>query len=360
MKQTVLHQKHLQLKAKMTDFQGWQVPQAYSDVLDEHHAVRTAAGLFDLGFLGRIEIAGRDASGLLQQVFTRNIRKMPEGTARYGLICDNDGRILDDCLLFRMGNGDDRFLLSCNACNTGKILSWLSGHAPPHVRVSERTHSLAHLALQGPKSPGILERFLGASKRFKLRSVKEVRILDTAVVISRTGYTGEAGYEFFPPAEKAELLWDGLTAAGSEFRMLPCGMASRDILRLEMGYPMYGTDIDENRTPVEAGMLCYVNFGKDFIGREALLRLKEKGTEQKLAGFVLVDKSVPKTGSSIFSENREIGVVTSAGLSPSVRKGIGLGYVGSRYAQAGQEIEIEVRDREVAAKIVELPFYGKK
>jgi aminomethyltransferase len=363
MKQTVLLQKHLQLKAKMTDFQGWQTPQYFADPADECHAVRTAAGLFDTGFLGRIEIAGPEALSLLQNVYTRNIRKMAERSAHYGFLCNEAGFILDDSLLFRLSDAEDgqQFLLTTNALNKDKILLWLGKHAPAGVRITDKSQSLAQLALQGPQSASILERVLGSNyKKFKPRIVKELHWGDTAVLISRTGYTGEHGYEFFLPAADAEPLWDAIMNEGKELGLMPCGMASRDILRLEMGYLLYGNDIDESRTPLDAGKSSFVDFKKDFIGKESLEKQKASGTTQKLAGFEFLDKGTPRTGGSIFSESHEIGAVTSGCFSPFVRKGIGLGYVISRYAQPGQEIEIEVRDREIAAKIVDLPFHRKK
>lgn len=363
MKQTVLHQKHLQLKAKMTDFQGWQVPCQFTDALDEYHAVRTAAGLFDLGFLGRIELTGANAATLLQKTFTRNTGKMAAGSAHYGLFCNESGFILDDAVLYRLpeGPGNGRWMLTTNAVNTEKILLRLKQLAPSDVRITDLTQTTAQFALQGPQSLAMIEKLAGPHfRKLKTRSIRELSILDSMILVSRTGYTGEHGYEFFVSADRAEALWDAVMSAGSELGLRPCGSTSRDILRLEMGYLFYGSDIDETRTPLEAGLAAFVDFKKDFIGKEPLLKRKAEGTEQKLAGFVLVDKGAPKSGGSIFSENREIGIVTSGCQSPHLRAGIGLGYVTSRYAQPGQEIEIEVKDREIAAKIVELPFYKKK
>jgi aminomethyltransferase len=194
----------------------------------------------------------------------------------------------------------------------------------------------------------------------KPRAIREIPVASSAVIVTRTGFTGEHGYELIAPADRAEALWDALMNAGRDEGILPCGFASRDLLRLEMGYLQYGSDLDETRTPLEAGLASFVDFKKDFIGKEALLKAKAGGVKQKIAGFVLLDKAIPRRGGSIFSENREIGVVTSGCLSPHLRKGIGLGYVVARYSQPGQEIEIEVRDREIVAKIVDLPFYKKK
>ena len=363
MKQTVLHQKQLHVKAKMAEFQGWQVPLQYGDVSDEYHAVRTAAGLFDISYLGRIEITGQGAAALLQNVFTRNTEKMAAGSAHYGCICNEAGFILDDALLFSLpeAQGAGRYMLSVNAANAEKILRWLKKHASSQVQITDATNTLVHLSLQGPKSAVLLDVIVGTHfKKLKVRSMRAMTLLDTQVLISRTGYTGERGYEFFLPADQAEAFWDAVMNAGNGSGLLPCGLACRDILRMEMGYLQYGSDIDETHTPLDAGLEQFVDFKKDFIGKEALLKLKSNGTEQKLAGFMLFDKGVPKAGGSIFSENREIGLVTSGCHSPHLRNGIGLGYVVSRYSQPGQEIEIETKDREIAAKIMELPFYRKK
>jgi aminomethyltransferase len=198
------------------------------------------------------------------------------------------------------------------------------------------------------------------AKRFKPRAVKEIRTGDLLLVIARTGYTGEHGYELLMSADRAGEVWDRLMQEGSEFGGMACGFASRDILRLEMGYRLYGSDIDESRNPIEAGLDRFVDFRKAFIGRERLDEIRSAGTPQRLAGFIVLDKNVPRRGGSIFSENREIGTVTSGVLSPGLRTGLGLGYVTTRYAQPGQEIEIEIRDREYAARIAELPFHRKK
>ena len=363
MKQTVLHQSHLQASSKMTDVQGWQVPLQFSDVQDEYHAVRAFAGLFDIGYLGRIEVSGAGATALLQKILTRNTSKMAVGSAHYSLICNEGGFILADVLVFLVSNGSPhrRYLLTTNAGNTEKILHWLKKHAADDVRITDVTQALALLALQGPRAFNIIENVSGQLfRKMKRGAVREITLVDTPMLISRTGYTGEHGYELFVPAEHARQVWETVLKAGKEAGLLPCGFACRDMLRLEMGYLLYGNDIDETRTPLEAGLTSFVDFKKDFIGKEALLKIETAGVKQKLAGFILLDKGIPKSGGSIFSENREIGVVTSGGHSPHLRTGIGIGYVISRYAQPGQEIEIEVRDKEIAAKTVDLPFYRKK
>ncbi|HYA87077.1 MAG TPA: glycine cleavage system aminomethyltransferase GcvT [Nitrospirota bacterium] len=364
MKQTVLYRKHELINAKMTDFAGWQVPLQFSDVQEEYRAVRTAAGLFDISFLGRIEVSGPGSAALLQNVVTWNMSRLAEGFAHYGLICNEAGCVLDDVLVIHLPSEKtslDRYLLSTNAANTEKVLHWMKRHASNNVEITDRTLFTVHLSLQGPHSPQILEKLTERHfKKMKPRAVQEFLFADSSVIMSHTSYTGEHGYEFIASAERAESLWDAILSAGSDYGLHPCGFASRDILRLEMGHLLYGNELDETRTPLEAGLSYFIDFNKDFIGKGALLRLKDEGIKLKLAGFSLLDTGVPKSGGSIFSENREVGVVTSGCLSPYLRKGIGLGYIIARYSQPGQEIEIEVRDREIAAKIVDLPFYKKK
>ena len=343
----------------MTDFQGWQVPFHFSEVPAEYTAVRTAAGLFDIGCLGRIEITGLGAATLLQNVLTRNIAKITAGSAHYGLICNESGFLLDDVLILRLAG--NRYMLTTNAGNADKIFLWLKKHAADDVQVTDQTQAIAQFALQGPQSFHILEKLTEPHlKKLNPRAVREVSMQDTIVTISRTGYTGEHGYELFVPTDRAEALWDVIMSAGTGKGLLPCGFACRDILRMETGHLLYGNDLDETRTPIESGLGPFVDFKKEFIGKEALLKLQAEGPKQKLIGFILVDAGIPRSGGSIFSESSDIGMVTSGVQSPNRRTGIGLGYVLSRYAQAGQEIEIEVRDREIAARIVDLPFYRKK
>jgi aminomethyltransferase len=358
MKQTILHNKYLQLNTKMTDQHGWQVPLQFTELQDEYYAVRTAAGLFDVGFLGRIEISGAGATDMLQKIFTRNISKLAAGTSCYGMLCNEAGFIINDGIIFRL-NGN-RYLYTASSLNAEKAFAWLKQHAGNDVRIEDRTQSMAQFSLQGPLSYRILQSMLTDIKQFKPKSVRELNIADTTVYVSRTGYTGEQGYELFILADHAEAVYDAIMAAGKDIRALRCGFACRDILRMEMGYLLYGNDIDETRNPIEAGLASYIDFKKDFIGKDALQKILAKKNGLKLVGFELADKGIPKAGGSIFSENREIGTVTSGGQSPHVRKSIGLGYVGSRYAQPSQEIEIEVKEHEIAAKIVALPFYRKK
>jgi len=363
MKQTALHSLHIQRSAKMADFQGWMLPVQFGDPADEHHAVRAAAGLFDVSFLGRIELAGKGAEASLQQFFTRNLATLTEGTARYGLLCNKSGFILDNVLAFKLPptQPGKRFLITTNAIATDKVLELFRKHAGKDTHVADLSGTLAQLALQGPKADAVLEAVAGAHfKKIKQKQARALTLAGASVIVSRTGLTGERGYELLLPADQSAAIWNAFLEAGKGFGLLPCGMTCRDMLRLEAGYVMYGNDIDETRSPVEAGLLPIVDLNVDFLGRDAIVRRKSEGVKETIVGYELFDKGLPKPGATIFSESREIGIATSSVHSPHRRKDIGLGYVSVRYAQPGQEIEIEVKDQEIAAKIVSLPFYKRK
>ena len=363
MKETQLTALHVVRNAKMADFQGWNMPLQFSDPADEHHAVRSAAGLFDVGHLGRIEIGGPGAETLLQNLFSRNIERLPDGTAAYGILCSESGGILDAVILFRppAAKSGMQFLMTTSGAATAKVLAWLQQHAGSDVVIRDRTGELCQLALQGPLADQVLEQAVGARyKKIRRWRMREMAIAGTAVLVSRTGFTGEQGYELFVPAEHAAALWDALLSAGSGYGILPCGTVCRDILRIEAGYLRCGIDIDETRSPVESGLLKVVDLSKDFIGKQDIVRRKAEGAKELLVGFELYDKSLPRPGATIFSESREIGLVTSANHSYSLRKDVGFGYVVARYALPGQEIEVEVKDREISAKVIERPFYRRK
>lgn len=363
MKQTPLHSLHKQRAAKMAEFQGWSLPVQFGDPADEHHAVRAAAGLFDTSFLGRIELGGKGAEALLQQYFTRNLAALTEGSAKYGLLCSNAGIILDNVLVFKLppaGPGK-RFLVTTNAISTEKVLSLFREQAGKDTQVTDLSASLAQFALQGPKADAVLEAVTGAHfRKIKPKQVRTIAFKASSIVVSRSGFTGERGYELFLPADHAAAVWNACLESGKDLGLLPCGMTCRDMLRIEAGYVLYGSDIDETRTPVESGLMSVVNMNVDFLGRTAIAKRKAEAAGDQLVGFEMMDKGLPGSGAPIFSESREIGVATSAVHSPHCRRDIGLGYVSARYARPGQEIEIEVKDREIAARIVDPPFYKRK
>jgi aminomethyltransferase len=363
MNETTLTALHKQRNARMAEFEGCLLPSHYSDVADEHHAVRSAAGLFDVSHLGRIEISGDGAAVLLQTIFSRNIEQLPDSMAVYGLICSDSGGILDAALLAALpaGKGARRFLLTTSTPATAKVLRLLRELSAGGVDVRDRTPDLCQLALQGPRADAVLEAAsAGRYRKLRNRHLREMIIGGMPVLVSRTGYTGETGVELFISADRAPALWDALLAAGSGFGLLPCGTTCRDILRIEAGYLRYGVDIDETRSPAEAGLMKVVDLSKEFSGKAAIRRRLDEGVREMLVGFELYDKGIPRPGGTIYSESREIGVVTSGNHSYTRRKDVGFGYVITRYALAGQEIEVEVKDREIAAKVIDMPFYRRK
>src|SRR5213593_4061646 len=339
MKRTPLVEQHRLAGGKLVDFAGWEMPIQYGGVLEEYQAVRTAVGLFDVSHMGRVTVAGRDSLAFLQQVTTNNVAKLAVGDAHYSMVCNPAGGIKDDIFVYRLG--DARFLLCVNASNRDKIVSWLFQKAPQgDVRLGDESDELAQIALQGPRSPEVLRAVAPrAADTLKPRQCVETDVGGAHGVVSRTGYTGEVGYELYVPSHQAAPVWEALMKAGESAGIRPCGLGARDLLRLEVGYLLYGNDIDEQTT---------------------LLEEKEKGPAKHLIAFELLQKGVPRHGMKIFADGREIGVVTSGNLSPLLQKGIGLGYVPTKYSAPGTPFEIDIRGRLHRAVVVKLPFYKRK
>ena len=364
MKRTPLIEHHRKLNAKLVDFAGWEMPIQYSGVIEEYQAVRTAVGLFDVSHMGRVTVEGRDAVSFLQHVTTNNVMKLSAGSAQYSMICNHEGGIKDDIFIYRLG--EQRFLICVNASNREKIVSWLFQKSPQgDIRLSDDSQELAQIALQGPQSQPVLHSISpDAVEKLKPRQCLEADVLKIRCVISRTGYTGEVGYELYVPSQSSGIVWAALLEAGKSFGIKPCGLGARDLLRLEVGYLLYGNDIDEERTPVEAGAEWAVDFTKgEFIGRPVLLQQKEHGVSRKLVGFELTQKAVPRHGMKIVSEAKdmkEIGIVTSGNLSPRLQRGIGLGYVQTQFSVLGTRFLIDIRGRAHEAVVVSLPFYKRK
>lgn len=364
MKRTPLFEHHRALNAKLVDFAGWEMPLQYTGTVEEYQAVRTAVGLFDVSHMGRVAVEGRDAAAFLQQVTTNNVSKLAVGVAHYSMVCNPDGGIKDDVFLYRVG--DSHFLLCVNASNREKIVQWLFSHAQQgDVRISDESDTVSQMALQGPRSQALLREVTQlAADALNPRHCMDAEVLGVRCMVSRTGYTGEIGYEFYAPSASAGLLWDGLLRAGASFGIKPCGLGARDLLRLEVGYLLYGNDIDETTTPFEAGADWVVDLAKeDFIGRRALQDQREHGLSRKLVAFELLQKAVPRHGMKIVSEGqdmKEIGAVTSGNLSPLLQKGIGLGYVPPEFSALGTKFLIDIRGRAHEAVVVRLPFYKRK
>ena len=362
MNRTPLYEEHKKLGAKIVPFAGWEMPLSYTGVLEEHRATRSAIGLFDVSHMGRIDVTGPDAAALLDRVATSAVRKLAVGGMQYALACNEPGGILDDLMIYRFG--DQRYFVCANASNAEKIFRWLMKQAAgfPGVGVTNRSAELAQLAVQGPRSRDLMRPLTEADlDHLRLRHCVETKVAGVPMHLSRSGYTGELGYELYLPAGRAREAWELLMKEGKARGLKPCGLGCRDTLRLEMGYPLYGNDMDETTTPIEAALEFAVDFKKkDFIGREALIRKKEKGVSRKLIGFELTRRGVPRRGCTIFSDGKEIGVVTSGNHSPSLNKGIGMAYVPTPFAEVGGELLIDIRGNAVPALVVERPFYKRR
>jgi aminomethyltransferase len=344
----------------MVNFAGWEMPLSYTGTVEEHRTVREAAGLFDVSHLGRAGLEGKGSEALLQSLLPNDVRTFKIGSARYSVLLNEDGMILDDIVVYR--RGPERFLLCINASNTQKDVEWIRAHAGKYpVKALDMTPDICQLALQGPLAGEVIRRVSDIDRE----SIKPWQFVDGKVagydaLIAKTGYTGDIGYEVYLGAGCVKTVWESLMEVGKQFGIKPCGLGARDTLRLEAGNLLYGNDIDETTTPLEAGLEKMIMFDKgEFVGRSALLKQKESGVKKKLIGFELLQKAVPRQGYKILSNGEEVGVVTSGNLSPFLNKGIGMGYVDYSHAGTGAKIGIEIRSKTVPAMVVERPFYKK-
>jgi aminomethyltransferase len=365
MYRTPLYPGHVDSGAKLVDFAGWEMPIQYSGAVDEYHTVRARVGLFDVSHMGRIIVSGEGASSFVDRMTTNNVGALAVHTSHYSMICNAEGGIKDDIFVYRVKPAE--YLLCVNAANRVKIVQWLqeqlgASRHPGPVTIADVSSSLAQLALQGPMSRTVLSG-LGVSglETVKLRGCLESKLGGAPVLITRTGYTGELGYELYLASEQALQVWKALLHEGTQHGLKPAGLGARDLLRLEMAYLLYGNDISEDTTPLEAAAEWTVDFRKtQFIGREALDRRQASGVSRRLIAFELLQKAVPRHSFRILSNTGQpIGEVTSGNFSPLLQKGIGLGYVPSTCATVGSSLAVEVRDRTVPAMVVKPPFYTR-
>lgn len=358
LQKTPLHAEHVALGARLVPFAGYEMPIQYpAGITAEHQAVRTAAGLFDVSHMGQVEVSGPAAREFVQFATSNDIDRAAVGQAQYTLLLNEAGGIIDDLLVYRY---EDRYLLVVNAANRHKDLAQLQQLASGfEVQVTDLTPDRALLALQGPRAETILRRLLRDSApnpgyyRFE-----EVEIEGAQVMISRTGYTGEDGFELYLPAQLASGLWQSIIELGGPEGLQPAGLGARDSLRLEMGYPLYGNELGEDRTPLEGGLGWVVKLDKgEFVGRDALRRVKEAGVSTRLAGFRLRERGFPRPGYEVRTAEGEVGVVTSGTVSPSLGVGLGFAYLPAAAASAGTIIDVMIRGKPVPAEVVRPPFY---
>ena len=360
MNRTALYHVHKELRAKTVEFAGWEMPVEYAGLKEEHLAVRNRAGLFDISHMGEIEVRGKDADSFCQRVTTNDIGKLKNFQAQYGFFCNPNGGVVDDVITYKFS--DDRFFICVNAVNTEKDYEWVKSLKNGfNVELSNRSLEFSQLALQGPNSETILNEVLrknfSSLKRFYCETENWNGI---DLIVARTGYTGEEGFEIFLPWDRAEVLWNEILHKGRSYGVQLCGLGARDTLRIEMGYPLYGHEIDENINPVEAGLSRYVKIDKgDFIGKEAIVNAVERGLKKKLVGLEMVERGIPRQGYDILKDGIPLGNVTSGTLSPSLEKPIAMGYLRTDM-ESGNEVEIDIRKNRRKAKIVSIPFIKKK
>lgn len=364
MKQTPLIDAHRKAQGKLVDFAGWEMPIQYSGVVDEYQTVRRHAGLFDVSHMGRIRVTGPGSLAFLQRITTNDVSKLSVRQSHYSMICAPNGGIKDDIFVYHVKPYE--FLVCVNASNREKIVAWLQEKVAQAqgCKVQDQSASLAQIAIQGPASRDILTAAgLADLAALKIRQCLDTTLCGHATLVTRTGYTGELGYELYLPAEGAPKVWAQLLEAGRPLGIKPTGLGARDLLRLEMAYLLYGNDMNEETTPIEAGAEWVVKFDKgDFIGRTELLAQQSRGATRRLVAFELIEKAVPRHGFKILSAQAphpEIGDVTSGNLSPLLQKGIGMGYVTPAVAQPGSSILIDIRGKASPAVVVKPPFYKK-
>lgn len=358
MKQTALSKLHESLGAKMVPFAGFNMPVSYKGVNVEHQSVRESVGVFDVSHMGEFFVNGPNALELLQKISSNDAATMTDGQAQYACMPNETGGIVDDLIIYRMNQ--ERYMLVVNASNIEKDWDWINAHNTMGAVLENCSDQYSLLAIQGPKAISVVQKLtqtkLDTLKFYRFKQGVVAGIQD--IIISNTGYTGSGGYELYCKNDQAELLWHAIFEAGASENIEPIGLAARDTLRLEMGYCLYGNDIDDTTSPIEAGLGWITKFSKDFINSSALAEEKKNGPKNKLCGFEMLERGIPRQGYTIVNQSgHPIGRVTSGTMSPSLNKGIGLGYVDIQHSELNKEIFIEIRQKQVAAKIVKPPFY---
>lgn len=369
LKKTILHQTHLDAGGKMVEFGGWDMPVQYADgIIAEVRAVRGSAGIFDVSHMGRLEFDGPGAEAFLGTILSANMPALKTGRSKYNFICNEQGGIIDDAMVYR--TGDDRFLLVINAGNTDVDMDWISprvstansdpDESQSSFTMSVTTHATAMIAIQGPGAVEIVDGLTdGAASKIRRFRIGNANVAGILAVVARTGYTGEDGFEIIVEATAGVRVWSILKDAGA----IECGLGARDVLRLEAGLPLHGNDLSTDTNPFEAGFGRFAYFdGPGYVAADSLRRISESKPERKLVGFKMTGRGIPRAWLKVLSASNNpevIGTVTSGTHSPTVDGGIGIGYVEQKYAETGSEIVIDVRGRLVEAKIVDMPFYKR-
>ncbi|MGE5048509.1 MAG: glycine cleavage system aminomethyltransferase GcvT [Deltaproteobacteria bacterium] len=354
---TPLYDAHLEAGARMVEFAGFDMPVQYKGVLEEHAAVRSDVGIFDVSHMGEVTLEGPRALEAAQGLITNDLSKCKDGQAQYSALCNEKGGVIDDIIVYRFS--PERLFVCVNASGREKDFEWMRAHAGKDVAVGQRSDDWAQIAVQGPNAPKLVDSLCEPKVldlgyyHFREATVAGVR----GCIVARTGYTGEDGFEVFVPPSGARKLWDALVERGAT----PCGLGARDSLRLEVAYRLYGNDMDEEHTPLEAGLGWIVKLDKKggFVGSEALVRQKQQGLSRKLVGFKLTGKGIARHGYPALKEGQRVGEVTSGTMSPVLKEPIGLAYVPAALSKEGSTFEVEIRGKPVAAQVVKTPFVEK-
>ena len=343
----------------MVEFAGWQMPVQYKSALQEHLAVRSTVGIFDVSHMGQIEVSGKDALKLVQKITCNDVERLADGQAQYSALLYSNGSFVDDIVLYKIHA--EHIFICVNASNQEKDFQWILQHQQGEVEVCDKSDQYAQFAVQGPKAEALLNPLIdGDLGRLKYYWGFQGKITGVPALISRTGYTGEDGFEIYLASNRAKSVWKAILEEGQRFGISPVGLAARNTLRLEVRYPLYGNDIDQTTNPWEAGLGWIVKLeGTDFVGKEALVGLKQQGALRKLAGFELQDRGIVRDHYPVFLNSERVGEVTSGSYAPSLGKSIGLVYLPAEHANPGQLIEIEVRAKRLRARVVSGPFYRR-
>ena len=359
LKRTPLCNRHIELGAKMVPFAGWEMPVQYTGVIEEHRAVREKAGLFDVSHMGEIFVRGKDAEAAIDSMTCNAVAAMREGAAQYNAIINDQGGVVDDIIVYKFK--DDLFLICVNASNADKDYEWFSKHNTTEAVFENLSSEYGQVALQGPEAAGILDRLAGAnlSSSVMYFQFMESKIAGEDVIVARTGYTGEDGFEIFISTDRTAKLWDLCLDAGSQSGLVACGLGARDTLRLEACYPLHGHELRENVSAIESGLGWIVKPGKGaFIGRDILAEQKANGAPRTLVAFVVDDAGIVREGAFVSSKDgKELGIVTSGTRTPTLNKSVGMALVSSKEGRIGTEFLADVRGRKIACHVVEKPLY---
>ena len=360
-KHTPLYEEHVRLGGKMVEFGGWDMPISYSGIIEEHLAVRKNAGIFDVSHMGEIEFTGPDALNCVNSLTVNDCGLLADGQAQYSMLLNERATIVDDIIVYRFNS--NRFIFVVNASNTEKDFKWITGHKKGNVEISNRSNDFGLIAFQGPKAASIISELTDIAIadlppfNFRQGAFNE----RDECIVARTGYTGEDGFEIFCSPKACPAIWQDLIEIGRPQGVLPAGLGARDTLRLEMKYSLYGHEITDEINPLEAGLGWVVKLEKpgDFIGKSALLTIKQEGIKRKLIGFKMLDPGIPRMGCDIVADGKKIGFVTSGTMSPSLKEAIGIGYVPLAHAKENNKFFIDIRGAQRQAIVVKTPFYKK-